>query len=679
MNRQQRRAAKKQPNGTATNADASFARGLEHHQAGQLDQAAAVYRDLLKRHPDHAEGWYHLGGIAYQKNDWPGAVEALQKALSLKPDYVEALNVLGVSYKNLDRPDEALACLQKAVALRPDLADAQCNLGNVYLKLDCLEDAERHYREAVELHPGFVLAHSNLGAALLRQRRWDEAVACLKKAVALAPNYAEAHNNLGAAYKETERNDLAVAHYRKALALSPDFADAHNNLANVLAATDQTDTAIEHYRRALALGLNNAETLANLGAALQDRERFEDAVQCYRRAIDLDPGYAVAYNNMGNALNLQGQPDEAIAFYRKAVAIDPRFADAHNNIGIVMSEQGRMKEAVESYRSVIAVDPDFTKAYRYIGIIHKYVENDALAAALLAKAHDLGSLSTERQIHLRYALGKYFQDIGAYDDAFGHFAAGAALKRKTIAYDPAAIEATLQAVERFFRPGEWSRKPGYGASSGAPVFIIGMPRSGTTLVEQILAAHPQVHAAGELKDFDKAFNGFRVNKNVFDGTSAEAADLAARGQRYADGLMKRDPLARRVTDKMPFNFTNVGLIHLAMPNATILHCRRDPVDTSLSCFMTYFADPIDWSYDLEETGRFYAAYAKMMEHWHAVLPGRILDVQYEDVVADLETQARRIVEHCGLAWDDSCLDFQNAKRSVRTASASQVRKPIYSS
>ncbi|MEX2450018.1 MAG: tetratricopeptide repeat protein [Rhodospirillales bacterium] len=686
MNRQQRRAAKKHSKGpglpaagTVTKPDALFARGVEHHQAGRLDRAEAAYRDLLALESGHAEGWYHLGGIAYQKADWPRAAECLQKALSLKPDYVEALNVLGVSYKNLGRLPEALECLQGAVALRPGLADARCNLGNVFLQLGRLEDAEKQYRDALDLNPGFVLAHSNLGAALLKQHRWDDAVGCLKKAIALAPSHAEAHNNLGVAYKEQDRTDQAIAQYRKALEFSPDFADAHNNLGNALVAAKQTDAAIEHYRRALALGLNNAEILTNLGAALQEKDRLDDAAQCYRRAIDLAPDYPVAYNNMGNVLNLQGRPDDAIAFYRKAVGIDPTYADAHNNIGVVMSEQGRLKEAIETFKNTISADPDHARVYRNIGTLHKYGENDAFAAALLDKAKDLETLSPENQVHLRYALGKYYQDIGSYDDAFGHFKAGASLKRGMLTYDPATIENALHGVAHFFDPGALSGIPAYGAPDDAPIFILGMPRSGTTLVEQILAAHPQVHAAGELKDFDAAFGGFRVNKNVFTATSPEAANLAARGQAYADGLRRRDPNVRRVTDKMPFNFMNVGLIHLALPNATVIHCRRDPVDTCLSCFLTYFAEPIDWSYDLEETGRFYAAYAKMMDHWHAALPGRLLDVQYEDVVADLETQARRIVEQCGLPWDDACLDFQNARRAVRTASAGQVRKPIYRS
>ncbi len=684
MNRKQRRAAEKQSkqtslNHTGVNSTDLFTQGVAYHQQGKLDEAAALYRQLLSKHPQHAEGWYHLGGVAYQKGQWQETIEHIQKALELQPDYAEAHNVLGVALKNLDRLQDAHHHLNRAITLQSNFPDAQCNFGNVLMKLERLEEAEKHYRQAIALKPDFVLAHSNLGATLLKSRRWDEAIDSFKKAIALAPTYAEAHNNLGVAFKEQGQTEQAIEHYKKALALNPQYADAHNNLGNAFVALERPEDALEHFHSAITLGLKTAETLSNLGAALQDLERFDEALECYQQAITLNPEYAAAYNNMGNTYNLQGKPEEAIALYRQALDRTPDYAEAYENIGVVCSEQGRIEEALESFQKSIAANPNYTKAYRNISSLHKYAPDDAHATALLSKARDLHTLPDEAQIHLNYALGKYYQDIDDYDQAFTHFDTGASLKRKMLNYDPTMIEKALKGVAQFFEPGNWSSTLDYGCSSELPIFIVGMPRSGTTLIEQILAAHPDVHGAGELKEFDKALNGFKANQNLWTATSSEATNLAQRGQHYVDALQNLDPDAKRITDKMPFNFLNIGLIHLALPQAKIIHCQRNPIDTCLSNFLTYFIEAIHWSYDLTETGRFYVAYAQIMEHWQKTLPGRILDVQYEDVVADLDGQVRRIVEHCGLPWDDACLNFQNTKRTVRTASAGQVRKPIYAS
>lgn len=677
MNRKQRRAAKKQSQHIPAGGSDLFSQGVALHQQGQLDEAAALYCRLLKSNPKHAEGWYHLGGIAYQKGLWPETIEHLEKAIALKSDYAEAHNVIGVALKNSGQLEKAFSHLSQAITLQSNFPDAYCNLGNVLMQMERYEEAEKQYCQAISLKPGFVLALSNLGATLLRLRRWEEAITNLKQAIALAPTYAEAQNNLGVAYKELGQAEQSLVHYEKALSLNPQYGDAHNNLGNALVTLERHNDAIEHFQKAIELGLNNAEVITNLGAALQELERYDDALSCYRQAIELKPNYAVAYNNMGNTLNLQGKPDEAIGLYEQAIERDPLYAESYNNIGVVLSEQGHIEEALECFQNTIERDPDNIKAHHYFSSLHKFTPDDRYGEALLQQAQRMDSLTDAEKYHLNYALGKYHQDIGEYDIAFKYFNTGAAQKRRTLNYDITLTENALKGVEQFFEPGDWAQATNYGYSSDLPVFILGMPRSGTTLVEQILAAHPDVYGAGELKEFDNALHGFKANSNLWTPTSNEATNLAKRGKQYVETLAKLAPEAARITDKMPFNFMSVGLIHLALPNAIIIHCKRDPVDTCLSNFFTYFAEPIEWSYDLDEIGRFYCAYAELMEHWHRVLPGRVLDVRYEDVVADLDGQARRIIDHCGLPWDDACLEFQKAKRTVRTASSGQVRKPIY--
>jgi hypothetical protein len=292
-------------------------------------------------------------------------------------------------------------------------------------------------------------------------------------------------------------------------------------------------------------------------------------------------------------------------------------------------------------------------------------------------------LSAADRVHLHFALAKAYEDLGRFDDAFAQLLAGNGLKRRLIAYDEAATLAQLDGVRDVFTPELIAARAGGGEPSRLPVFIVGMPRSGTTLVEQILASHPGVFGAGELRLFDQASGAVR---DRLPGTPAfsdlvrrmEHEDFRALGRFYLAALERHAPDAARITDKMPSNFIFVGLIHLALPDAVIIHTERDPVDTCVSCFSKQFTEAQAHTYDLAELGRYYGRYRAVMAHWDRVLPpGRILDVRYEDVVDDVESAARRIVAHCGLAWDARCLDFHRTERSVQTASAAQVRKPIY--
>jgi hypothetical protein len=300
------------------------------------------------------------------------------------------------------------------------------------------------------------------------------------------------------------------------------------------------------------------------------------------------------------------------------------------------------------------------------------------------------SLSRNERMQLDFGLGKAYADVRDYPRSFAHLLAGNARKRAVTAYDEAATFALFDRIEEVFTPALIAAKAGAGEPAAAPIFVMGMPRSGTTLVEQIIASHPVVHGAGELHAFNDAVNELSAADGGTmpfpDGVPAlDGGDLRQIGARYVAALRAlaaRDETAsrERITDKMPSNYYFAGLIHLALPNATIIHCMRDPVDTCVSCFSKLFSGEQNHTYDLAELGRYYRRYQQLMAHWSRALPaGRILDVRYEDVVADLDGQARRIIAHCGLPWDDACLSFHKTERPVRTASVTQVRQPIYSS
>jgi tetratricopeptide (TPR) repeat protein len=546
-----------------------------------------------------------------------------------------------------------------------------------------LDEAVAHYRRALDLKPDYADAHNNMGNALREQGRLNEAIACFRRALDLKPDYPDAHNNMGTALRKQGRLNEAVACYRQALVLKPDFAEAQNNLGNALKDQGKLDEAVTCYRQALVLKPDYPEAHNNLGAALMAQGKLDEAVTCYRQALVLKPDYPEAHNNLGAALMAQGKRDEAVACYRQALVLRPVFAEAHNNMGNVLRSLGRLNEARDYFGKAIRLAPKNPVFYFSLAASKQFAAGDPHLAAMQELAQDIGRLNAEQQIYLHFGLGKALADVKQHEQAFHYLLQGNALKRQQIAYDEAATLEFFQRIQTVFTPELMRSKQGPGNPSTVPVFILGMPRSGTTLVEQILASHPKIFGAGERDDFKKAVIRLSDRKRVSFPelvSTVSDEDLRQLGTSYLDVIRATAPEALRITDKMLLNFHYIGLIHLALPHARIIHTRRDPIDTCLSCFSTLFTANQPFSYDLAELGRYYRAYEALMQHWRNVLPnGVMLEVQYEQVVDDLEGQARRLVAHCGLDWDDACLAFHKTQRPVWTASVTQVRQPIYKS
>ena len=438
-------------------------------------------------------------------------------------------------------------------------------------------------------------------------------------------------------------------------------------------------------RKAAELLPGDAVAHYNLGNILHERGRLNEAEASYRRALQIEPDGADMHTNLGKTLQDIGRIEEAGASYRRALQIKPDHAEAHNNLGETLMESGRLDEAEASLRRALQIRPDYLKVRLSLASVRKVKADDENLAALIAvdeaARNSATPLSGEDAVCLHFALGKSYDDIGDHAKAFPYFLEGNRLKRATFDYDPDETARRIDSIMRNFDMATMDRLRGGGAPSHLPIFILGMPRSGTTLVEQIISSYPGVHGAGELVDL-AAILRHDIAGAVFPDNlhSLDQARLTAWGAEYVAGLQRRAPDARRITDKMPANFLAVGLIHLMLPNAKIIHVNRNPVDTCLSCFTQLFKDGQEFTYDLAELGRYYVDYARLMEHWRKVLPdGAFLDVRYEDIVADQEAQSRRLIEYCGLEWDDACLDFHQSKRAVRTASMAQVRQPIYKS
>jgi tetratricopeptide (TPR) repeat protein len=508
-------------------------------------------------------------------------------------------------------------------------------------------------------------------------RRMGEAEASYRRLLALQPGFAAGHFNLGVALAGQEKFDGAIKHYQRAITLDPKHAEANNNLGVLRAAQGRLADAVALYERAIAIKPEYAEAHNNLGAALAELNRLDEAAVEYERAIALDPRYPEAHNNLGVLRERQGRVDEAVGLLERALTFTPDSSHAHTNLGIVFAGTGRFNDAMTHYNRAIELDPLSADAYYYRTRITTYRAGDNDVAAM----EDLAArnLPLETASNIRFALARAYELKGDYERSFAYLLDANSLKRRTVRYDEPEVMRSFRNIAASFSREILELLEGAGDPSETPVFVLGMPRSGSTLIEQILASHPQIHGAGELIELDKAADGVLGTRNqpVRNGLDLDALDQIART--YLASVL---PTAgkTRVVDKLPENFLRIGLIHLIFPNAKIIHTMRDPVDTCLSCFSTRFAAGQAFSYDLGELGRYYRAYVELMAHWQSVLPpGRILDVVYEDVVEDLEGQARRLIEYCGLEWDDRCLSFHQTNRIVRTASAVQVRQPLFRS
>jgi tetratricopeptide (TPR) repeat protein len=665
-------------------------------------EAAEHYAKAVALDPRLAEAHNNLGNALRSLGREEEAIASFEKALAVNPNFAEAHNNLGNALAGLRLHAEAIAHYQRAAAIKPELAEAYFNCGIALAALQQPEQAIAQYEKTIALTPDHADACTGIGQALARLGRYAEAIAKFEQALALKPNSAEAHNSLGNVQATLSRYAKAADHYRRAIEIRPSYGEAHNNLGNVLVQLSRHEDAVAHYRKALELSPIEYETLNSLGGALMKLNRPEealvsfqnanaaiehraDAVPHYRSAPALKADLAAASCNLGRALLQLDRVDEAIACFDRALARDPRLGAAHNALGHAYLTLGRLADAQPAFDRAVGFEPRKAEFYRGLAESRRLRLDDPHFVAMESLARGMDQLPVDQQMELHFALGKAYADVEQIDRSFRHLLAGNALKRRQIDYDETLDFAKFRRIKAVFTPELIQRMGGAGEPSTTPVFVVGMPRSGTTLVEQILASHPRVFGAGELMDFQRAAGAACEPPGASVPypemlPSMSGQDLRQLGARYVAGVVTKAPAADRITDKMPANFRVVGLIHLALPNARIIHVRRDPLDTCLSCFSKLFTGEQSFTYDLGELGRYYRAYESLMAHWRAILPaGVMLEVQYEDLVADFAPQARRIVAYCGLEWDERCVSFHETQRPVRTASATQVRQPLYGS
>ena len=622
---------------------------IRAYRSGRLQEALDGAGAMTRRWPGVAVGWNVLAAAAQGLGRVEEAIDAYRRAASLEPANPGTRNNLGLLLLQQGRADEAIEAFRAALRHKPDFFEAAYNLALALENGGRLEAAEALCRDWLERRPDVAELHDRLGSLLAAQHRPEEALAAYQRAIDARPRHAGFRLNRGNLLLQLDRPVEAEAAYRAALDIDPDNLEILNNLCNLLKGAGRLEEAEALVRSGLERAPGRIDLLLQLAAVLREAERPAEAIETCRAAVEREPRNAEVHDALANALADAGDFDAAEAAYRQALSVRPHHA--------------RVVYQLATLRT--PADPAAERAR---------------VEALLA----LDGWSEEDRAWLRYAAGKLGDDAGA-DPAgvFEHYRRGAAACRATFDYDVGDDERRLAAIAEAFPRERIARGETEGHDGTVPILIVGMPRSGTTLVERIVASHPRVHAGGERRDL-----GARVAEldhrhgRVFPhwADAVTAAELDELGAAYCRSLQSLAPAAERVTDKMPANFLYAGLAAMALPRVPILHVRRHPADTCLSCFTRRFASGHRFTYDLEELGRYYRAYAALTAHWRAVLPAdRFLEVDYETLVTAPRATVERILAHCGLEWSEDCLAFHEHTGAVRTASADQVRQPLYRS
>jgi tetratricopeptide (TPR) repeat protein len=520
-----------------------------------------------------------------------------------------------------------------------------------------------------------------LGIKAGQEGRYEEAEALIRQAIRINASSGEAFHNLGIVLMKRGKLDEAAETFQQACEIPPGIAMAHYDLGNIFQQQGKFPEAIESYQKAIDLNPKLVEAYFNLGAALQELGMRKEAIKSYRKALGLKPDYAEAYCNLGNALREEGRLPEAIESCQTALALDPDSSPSHNNLGNALQELGKLSEAAKSYWKAIELNPENTLAYRNYVTCRKFTAEDlGLADCLEALLEKM--VQEEDRSNLHYALGKIYDDCRIYEASFRNHRSCNQLERKKYSYNWKDFTSYADRVIKAFPPGFHRDRNWSGASSDLPVFVLGMPRSGTTLIEQIISSHPQVFGAGELRYLEEMVRSLKFQHGTTYPeclSSIGSNDFIKMANGYLEYLGGFSDKSLRVTDKMPGNFLHLGLISLLFEKTRIIHCRRNPMDTCLSIFFQRFSGKSHpYSCTLEELGNYYLDYERLMAHWREVLPqGMMFEVQYEEVLERPEEMSRRLIDFCGLEWDDRCLRFYENDRKVRTASAWQVRQPLY--
>jgi len=555
-------------------------------------------------------------------------------------------------------------------------------MGAIYGQLSEFLEAERCCRKALLLAPQHPVLHFNLAIALLRQGNVSEAIPSFNQAIKLQPDFANAHLELGNARLMNDQPHLALECYRKAIELEPNSHIAIFNLGNACRDLGRMEDALGHYKQATLLAPQFPDAYTEAAATLISNFKFTRAIDLLESAIRVLPESPELFLKLAMAHQEQGDAAIALMHFKKVIELDKNNIHAQAGIAGILGMQGDYSGAEMLLDHVIATHPDDpTTIITYAHFAHRFGKTDT-AINMVTDALRNGKFQERIKSKLHFSLAQLQERNDLIDTAFDSYLTGNMLRGAE--FDYKSYQTMFNAITEYYSPAALQKLPRSSITSDTPVFIVGMPRSGTSLAEQIIASHPDVFGAGEL-----SYINTMVDKlpQLLESASPyphclDALNITTLNQladSYLSEISTRSDDARYVIDKMPLNYMHIGFIELLFPNARIIHSVRDPVDTCLSCFFKFFSGEHPYAYSLTDLGNYYCLYQQLMSHWAKVSSLPIYKLSYEQMVINQEQETRKIIEFCGLEWDDKCLDFHNTSRTVATASFDQVRQPIYSS
>lgn len=614
-------------------------------KADDLDEAERTLRRAVAIYERDPNILCLLGETLLRQRQPQEARRYFLRTLEHFPAYPRALEGAGKSWLGEKRPKRAVEFLRKAAAALPDRVSTHLALGRALALSGQGPEADAAIARALELDPDRALAMD--AAEALNEGRLREAEQALRGHLAEKPDDPIALRLLGRVAMESGRRGAAIRLMERCVAAAPDFILAHNDLADLYMKED----------------------------------RFEDALAAVERALALDPELAHSWVFKGNVLSRSQRHDDAIAAYDRALALSPGHSGAMAGKGHVLKTVGRTDEAITVFRECLRAHPGFGEPWWSLANLKTFSFDDE-EVAMLESLVDREDLGIEPRVNMGYALAKHLENQGDYDGAMDRYEAGAALRRSQETYDPVQNQVLTDRLMETFDADFFRERADWGLEDDAPILVVGLPRSGSTLIEQILASHPDVDATLELAELGRCARAItRAQKDRREYPDAArrlgAEDVSALAQRYLDGAAHYRGAAPRFIDKMPNNFAHLGLLHLLLPRAKVIDARRHPLDSCLGSFKQLFYRGQSFTYDWFELGQYYLQYDRVMAHWRSLFPESILEVRYEDVVRDQEGQTRRMLDFLGLDFDERCLRFWETERAINTASSEQVRRPIY--
>ncbi|MCC7508073.1 MAG: tetratricopeptide repeat protein [Planctomycetes bacterium] len=689
------------------------------HRAGRLPEAEKAYATVPMDAPEFVDALHLTGVIALQKGDAQGAINLITRAVQTRPDVPAMHSNLAEAYRSAGKLNDAVAHCRAALNLDAGYHACRVNLALALASQGNLPDAEKELRRVLDAQPANALAWNNLGNVLRVLKRVDEALAAARKACQLEPTNAEflsnlgqmlledgdteealqrlanavklnprlsaARNNYGNALREAGRLDEAEAQYNEALKQNPQLAITHNNIGQLNQERGNYAEAMRWYEQSLKLDPRAAKTVCNYASVLAELDRILEAERLYVQAAKMDPGCAEAHIGLGAVAQRRGDTAPALAHYDRAEQANPRLPALYVGRSGVLNHLGRFDDAEKNLRRALQLDPGCPGAWESLAGLLKAKMPAADLAGLRAALQAPTSKRSNGMQSLHFAMGVYADATKDYATAAPQLALANELQeqswqRRGLAYSADEHTMYVNEMVRVFDAAHFKRTAGWGNASEVPVFILGLPRSGTTLVEQVLASHPRVFGADELRLARDSFESLPAVTGAASRWEAVAALNRDHVQAVADAHLKRllayAPTADRISDKMPENYLHIGMILTLFQNAKIIHLRRDLRDVATSCWNTHFGQ-IRWANTQANIASHFANYWRVMQHWRNVLPGRFHEVRYEDMVDDLEPHARKLLEFVNVEWDDRCLQFHKTERTVRTASVTQVREPLY--